>query len=71
MFTIRPKTDITAIATFDDGLLERAVPVNPDTSPVSPKTGDDRTVIFIVLALCVFLSGCAIIMSWDNNKPKH
>ena len=70
VFTIRPKTDITAIATFDDGLLERAVPVNPDTSPVSPKTGDDRANLFILLTALVIGSAVLIFMNW-KNRPKH
>lgn len=71
VFTIRPKTDIITVATFDDGILERAVPVSPNTSPVSPKTGDDRVNLFVLLTALVIGSGVIIFMNWKNNRPKH
>lgn len=70
VFTICPKTDITAIATFDDGLLERVVPVNPDTSLVSPKTGDDRQKIppILIPMIPIFVAMMIVIINRNNRR---
>lgn len=49
VFTIRPKSDVVAIATFDDGVHEHAVPAG-NTDTTSPKTGD-RSPSFILICL--------------------
>jgi len=63
-FTIRPKTDIKVIAVFDDGLMERAVPMR-DKSSVSPNTSDKTPYaiigIVLVLLVVVIVSGRKIL----------
>ena len=58
-FTIKPLSDIKAVATFEDGMPHTAI---PGDNPLAPKTGDEDEVaavailivsIFIVLSLSV------------------
>ena len=56
VFTIEPLSDILAIATFEDGLDEIAIPANPDKSPTSPKTGQDALPVYIMLMLMVLVA---------------
>lgn len=53
VFTIRPKSDIIAIATFDDAILERAIPDEANTSTTSPKTGDSSAALWLLLGIMV------------------
>ena len=50
VITIRPLSDIEAVATFEDGVDEFAIPSH-DKSPTSPKTGQDPTYIYMILSL--------------------
>ena len=58
-FTIRPKSDIIAIATFESGVQEKAIPAE-SKSMTSPKTGDN-TGVFIALALLVIAAFVIIV----------
>lgn len=57
VFTIRPKSDIQVFATFDDGVLEHAVPA--EKSLTSPKTGDYTSQ---VVATSMSISGIALLI---------
>lgn len=58
VFTIRPKSDIVAIATFDDGVLEHAIPAGND-SMKSPETRDNTLIFFGILVLLILI--CVVI----------
>lgn len=53
IFIIEPLSDILAIATFEDGVNEVAVPINLDKSSTSPKTGQEALPIYIIFAIIV------------------
>lgn len=61
VFTIRPKSDVIAIATFESGVYEKAVPVR-NQSIVSPQTGD-RSTVYIVIVLMIAIAGFLIFFS--------
>ena len=63
---IHPTSDILAIAMFSDATGTVAT---VDTSPVSPKTGQDSLPIYIVLAILV-VSAAGIMISTKNLKRK-
>ena len=57
IFIIEPLSDILAIATFEDGVDEVAVPINLDKSSTSPKTGQEALpiyIIFIIIIIAIF-----------------
>lgn len=58
VFTIEPLSDILAIATFEDGLDEIAIPANLDKSLTSPKTGQEVLPIYIAFIIIVVIGTC-------------
>ena len=57
IFIIEPLSDVLAIATFEDGVSEVAIPVNLDKSSTSPKTGQEALpiyIIFIIIIIAIF-----------------
>lgn len=67
---IVPKSDIVAIAVFKGGEDSTAVISTPDKSPISPKTGQDATSIYLLLALMVICCGGIILSTYKFKKIK-
>lgn len=55
VFTIRPKSDVVAIATFDDGVHEHAV-LAGNTDTTSPKTGDGSSPLILICFLPLWIA---------------
>ena len=55
VFTIRPKSDVVAIATFDDGVYEHAV-LAGNTDTTSPKTGDRSPALILICLLPLWMA---------------
>lgn len=69
VITIRPLSDIEAIATFEDGIEEFAIPSH-DKNPISPKTGQDPTYIYMLLSLICIAAIGVMFGSYKCMKKK-
>ena len=69
VITIRPLSDIEAVATFEDGIEEFAIPSH-DKNPISPKTGQDPIYIYMILSLICIVTISVMFGSYKCIKRK-
>ena len=67
VITIKPLSDIEAVATFEDGMNEFAIPSH-DKNSTSPKTGHNATLIYFILTFMCIACGSIMFSVCKINK---